>query len=204
MNTTINLENIAKVKGTDKLDHGYMPFYQKYLPDSCTALLEIGVAKGNSALLWDTVYSSQVDLHLVDLFKNPTHVNPRWCRDRGYVPHRGSQSDLNFLKTIREEFEVIIDDGSHNSHDMWISFKHLFMNNLGAGGLYVIEDLHCCKDKHYWSHGVQTLEDTPLHAFENFPDLPDSYFNDGEKQVFINTIASVHVHLEKIVFIFKK
>ena len=42
-------------------------------------------------------------------------------------------------------FDIIIDDGSHRNDDMVISFETLFPV-LKCGGMYVVEDLHCC----YW------------------------------------------------------
>ena len=40
------------------------------------------------------------------------------------------------------EFDIIIDDGSHNSDDIVRSFCNYF-NHLKDDGLYIIEDLHC-------------------------------------------------------------
>ena len=40
------------------------------------------------------------------------------------------------------EFDIIIDDGSHNSKDIVKTFCNYF-NYLKDGGLYIIEDLHC-------------------------------------------------------------
>lgn len=203
------LEQLASKYGTDKLDHGYMEHYAKHLPEECKSLLEIGVAEGKSALLWDEFYGSdKLDLHLLDLFLHPKHVNPRWCRNHNFVPHMGSQSDMNFLSQIKDTFDVIIDDGSHNSYDMWFSFKHLFINNLAPGGLYIIEDLHCCKDKHYWGTQIKGIEETPLHILTLFeqgePIGVSRIFSPGEAEVFNSLIASVKVYDEKIVFIYKK
>ena len=51
--------------------------------------------------------------------------------------------------TKYSKFDIIIDDGSHNSIDVVSSFSNYF-NHLEEGGLYIIEDLHCS----YWQeHG---------------------------------------------------
>ena len=43
------------------------------------------------------------------------------------------------------KFDIILDDGSHNSDDIIKTFFNYF-NHLNDGGLYIIEDLHCS----YW------------------------------------------------------
>jgi hypothetical protein len=207
------LEQYARQHKTDKLEHGYLPYYVKHLPETVTNLLEIGVAKGASALMWNDWYGrEEVDIHLIDLFLNPDFVTPRWCRNRGFVPHQGNQSDTTFLNSIKTCFDVIIDDGSHNASDMWMSFKALFLNNLSPGGLYVIEDLHCCKDEHYWDNTIGGLSDTILGAFQDaelhnsvevaLADTP--FFNAGEAKVFENLIDRFYVYQEKIIFIYRK
>ena len=42
--------------------------------------------------------------------------------------------------------DVVIDDGSHFVDDMIGSFRLLF-ERVAPGGLYVIEDIHCAKDR---------------------------------------------------------
>src|ERR1700761_8217591 len=95
------LSSLARAFKTDKIDsHDYIKYYAKYLPDTCRSMLEIGVAKGASALMWDAFYGAdELDLHLIDLFLDPNHVSERWVRNRGWVPHRGDQSDLMFLSS---------------------------------------------------------------------------------------------------------
>jgi len=44
-----------------------------------------------------------------------------------------------------EKFDIILDDGSHNSDDVIRTFCNYF-NYLKEGGLYIIEDMHCS----YW------------------------------------------------------
>ena len=47
------------------------------------------------------------------------------------------------------EFDIIIDDGSHNSDDIVRSFCNYF-NHLKDNGLFIIEDLHC---SYHQQHG---------------------------------------------------
>lgn len=208
MNKRLELLNkLADEFGGDKQGHGYLPYYAEYLPERCDSLLEIGVAKGQSALMWNAFYKDECDIWLLDLFKNPDFVNPRWCRKRFFVLLEGDQSDLEFLGTINKKFSVVIEDGSHRSDHQIISFKHHFVNNLGSGGLYVCEDMHCCNDPFYWGGDVKKFEDTILHMLKEYQSsklIKNKYFNWGESEVFQNIISRVEVINDKIAFIWKK
>lgn len=203
------LNTYARRFNTDKLDHGYMKHYANELPDACRSMLEIGVAKGASAAVWNLYYgSSQLDLHLLDLYMNPDLMSAREVRNNGWIPIIGDQSDMNVLSGIDRQFEVIVDDGSHNAHHQLISFKHLFLNNLLPGGLYVMEDLHCNKDPFYYGGAVTNYSDTPLSMFNHFcnsgGEIKNPYFNEGEVEVFRSLIEGVRVYDEKIAFITRK
>ena len=204
------LDGLAKKFGTDKSSdgHGYTRYYSNLLPDKCRTLLEIGIAEGKSALLWDAFYGKdELELHYIDLFKNTEFVSQRYCRNRGWEPHKGDQGDIDFLYTIKEMFEVIIEDGSHASFDQIISFKHLFCNNLVSGGLWVTEDLHCCKDESYRYRDSIEFEDTLLavfHKFKETGELTSRFFSDTENEFFKEKIKSIELYDDKICFITKK
>lgn len=200
------IKNLAAAFGTDKVGHHeYAAAYAQCLPDKCRSMLEIGVAKGASAGMWDSFYGhEELDLYLLDLYLDPDHVSPRWVRNRGWTPIVGDQSDMGTLSAIRAQFDVIIDDGSHRADHMLISFKHLFMNNLKGGGLYVIEDLNCNKYPFYYGGAVINYSDTPLYMlkdFINYGEIVNPYFNEGEASVFKSLIKGVKIFDEEIVFI---
>lgn len=207
MNRTDLFIHVAEKYNTDKQGHGYMPYYAQHLPERIDCMLEIGIAKGASAQMWQELYPD-TDLHYLDLFLDPKHVNVKWCRERFIVPHKGSQSDISVLSRISEQFNVIIDDGSHNAHDQWVSFKHLFVNNLAPDGIYCLEDTHCNKDSFYWSHDVTEFEHTPLGLFTGYandtPVYPTAYFTEGEANVFCNLIASISIVADEKLIIIKK
>lgn len=200
------LSTYARRFGTDKVDHhSYMGPYAQCLPEKCRSMLEIGVAKGSSAQLWDAFYGKdELDLYLLDLYLDPDHVSPRWVRNQGWTPIIGDQSNLETLASIKPQFDVVIDDGSHRADHMLISFKHLFMNNLRGGGLYVIEDLNCNKHPFYYGGAVINFSDTPLHMFKHFinhGEIVNPYFNAGESEVFKSLIKGVKIFDEEIAFI---
>ena len=63
----------------------------------------------------------------------------------------GDQSDNSFLKMITNKyktFDIIIDDGSHQSKHIISSFKFLF-TYLNENGFYVVEDLQTSYQPRY-------------------------------------------------------
>ena len=204
----MTLHELASKYSTDKLEHGYLPHYQQHLPAQCRSLLEIGAAKGASALMWRDYYP-ECDIHLLDLFLNPDFVSVKWCREQFFVPHQGDQGSLKVLAAIPDQFEVIIDDGSHRADHQLISFKHLFFNNLVSGGLYAIEDCHCNKLPFYWGDGFVTLfEYTALHMFKQLKEageLVNPYFNEGETEIFKSLIDRIEIlEDEKLILAWRK
>ncbi len=117
-------------------------------------MLEIGLGcdmkygPGKSMAIWkrlldpsDIMWAAEVDTKCVTKHKNDL----RWLQ--GIVT--GDQADktilnqwINDTKATTVPFDVIIDDGGHENHQIYTSFMELFPKALGPGGLYFIEDLH--------------------------------------------------------------
>lgn len=134
------LQELAFMYGTDKNEHGYIPFYNQYLPKNPKKILEIGVKEGRSIRMWLN-YFHGAQIHGLDLFKEYpvpfNHERVTW--------HEGNQCDWELLEKLRnEDFDVIIDDASHNSRDQMMTFFGLF-----NGKHYFIEDVNCCKEPFY-------------------------------------------------------
>jgi SAM-dependent methyltransferase len=128
---------------TDKAQHThYLRNYEEYfqpLIDKDIKLLELGVYKGGSLLLWRDYFEKGV---IVGLDLNPVELPDESGRIRLY---EGQQQDTGLLDRIAKEnapegFDIIIDDCSHIGELTRLSFWHLFDNHLKPGGLYVIED----------------------------------------------------------------
>lgn len=139
--TENTLQELAFMYNTDKASHGYMEFYQKHLPKNPKKILEIGVHRGASIRMWQK-YFPEAEIHGLDLF---AEFDPPYDI-QGVTWHKGNQCDWILLEKLRNEnFDVIIDDGSHNSRDQMITFFGLYHSNCK----YFIEDTHCCKEEFY-------------------------------------------------------
>ena len=131
-----------KLYDSDKIGGGLLGPYDKVFAPWVgkeIVLLELGVQKGASLLLWrDYFLKGQIvgiDIRL------PAGFNPGE-RIRVY---EGSQADPAFLTRVAEEtapegFDIIIDDASHLGELTKTAFWHLFDNHLKPGGVYAIED----------------------------------------------------------------
>ena len=127
---------------TDKIANRYLERYDPILEpwvNKKITLLEIGVHKGGSLLLWRD-YFSQGTIVGIDI-KVPKDFVPT---ERVSI-YEGDQADTNFLTGVAnriapEGFDIILDDASHIGELTKKAFWHLFDNHLKPGGLYVIED----------------------------------------------------------------
>jgi len=127
---------------TNKIPQNFLKYYDPFfepLIDSPVKLLEIGVHKGHSLLLWRDYFPSGtiagVDIQI------PRDLD---FGDRIYL-FEGNQRDEHFLTQMANEiapdgFDIIIDDASHLGAVTKKSFWHLFENHLKPSGLYSIED----------------------------------------------------------------
>jgi hypothetical protein len=143
MNRAKLIQSLFEKYNSDKAGHGYAKFYADHLPESPKKILEIGVREGASILAWKELFpmATIVGLDLFEEFSIPMIEGAHFWK--------GNQLDYRILAKLRElNFDVVIDDGSHNSRDQLITFFGLF-----NGKHYFIEDLHTCKDD-FWRDGL--------------------------------------------------
>jgi hypothetical protein len=110
-------------------------------------ILEIGVLGGSSLRLWKR-YFTHPETVIVGIDILPECIEFDAPAD-GIRVRIGSQADAKFLKRVVGEFgpfDLIIDDGSHQSSHMIASFNHLYSKGLKDSGIYFVEDLHA----NYW------------------------------------------------------
>jgi len=155
----MTLDELALKYGTDKSSkgHNYMPYYEiffQHLPKS-TNLLEIGVDKGDSVLMWRE-YFPDGEIHGIDI-----RGDYEYLHEKGIHTHIVDQSSEAELKVFGSKydgfFDVIACDGSHECDDDILTFNTLFPY-LKPGGLYVWEDLLCSYDKSRWGKNADSYD----------------------------------------------
>jgi hypothetical protein len=132
--------SLDKYHPEDKIGYlkEYDPIFEPYVQKKIT-LLELGILKGESLLLWRDYFPFGV-IAGIDI-KLPRDFDPG---ERIHI-FEGSQADPQFLSNVANKvapdgFDIIIDDASHIGELTKTAFWHLFDNHLKPNGLYVIED----------------------------------------------------------------
>jgi 8-demethyl-8-alpha-L-rhamnosyltetracenomycin-C 2'-O-methyltransferase len=149
-----SLDDIAIEHGTDKssLFHNYCHKYERFLPFNRTEnlnILEIGVAQGASLKMWSNFYPNSL-VYGIDLSPKCWKPNSEYNNIKVL---QGNQSNIDFLNDVSEKygpFDLVIDDGSHNTKHQYITFNCL-VEYLKENGVYIIEDL--CTS--YWNEFKQ-------------------------------------------------
>ena len=142
------LFELAEKYNTDKQlkDHNYVLMYGRLMEEkraTTNKMLEIGFGEGGSVKMWMD-YFFNADVYCIEYFDK--EYSDVWHSPSADIP------DLNVIKgdstkpetwiEIPNNFDYIVDDGSHQPEDQIATFL-LGFPHLKSGGLYFIEDTHC-------------------------------------------------------------
>lgn len=162
-------------------------------------MLEIGVQNGGSLQLWAQALPPGSEVVGID-------IDPG-CADLALPANArvliGNAADEAFLQSVlgTQTFDLIVDDGSHRSHDVVRSFGLLFPR-LRPGGRYFIEDLHAS----YWREfgGGFRAPDSAVEFLKSLIDAlhadhlrPDAAIDPMERA----TLAALNQAVARVTFI---
>jgi SAM-dependent methyltransferase len=168
--------SLNTTKITEPLCSHYTKVYEKYFTDireDTLNIVEIGIKDGDSLLLWER-YFPNATIYGADINPDSVNAHNNWAdheRINTFLLDQGNITDhRNFISTIAEPIDIVIDDGGHKMAHQILSFKELFPV-LKPGGLFIVEDL--CTS--YWGNilpnsGVKN----PTSAVSFFKDLVDN------------------------------
>jgi len=142
------LTKIANKYKTDKgtlysFKHGYTEFYEPFVKKyECPIILEVGVDKGGSLMMWNDYYEGKCRIYGIDIDDKKEYETENI---HIYQCDQGNKNSLDaFVKEMEDnniKFDIIIDDGSHTvTHQFLTLYK--FSSLLNKDGIYIIEDLH--------------------------------------------------------------
>ena len=101
-------------------------------------ILEIGVRRGGSLDVWKKYFGPDSTIVGIDI-----DPSCQGMHSHDFNIHIGDQSDESFLEKVLggyQEFDVVIDDGSHIGSHMIKSFEYIYPK-MSANGIYVVEDV---------------------------------------------------------------
>lgn len=184
----------------------YLKVYDEVLSsyaESSISLLEIGVQNGGSLEIWDKYFPNAEILIGCD-------VNPQ-CKELSYdqknisviVGDAGTPEVCKEIIKLCPKFDIVIDDGSHDSSDCLRNLRNYY-KYVKPGGVYILEDLHCS----YWADFGGGLFDSKsiINRLKEFVDYPNYEFwghmpdNLVEKERRIGKENSEYRDIESISF----
>jgi cephalosporin hydroxylase len=110
-------------------------------------ILEIGVWKGGSLLMWEDYFGENAKIYGIDNDANCQNI----VEGKNIKIIIGSQSDREFLRELKTQIpkiDILIDDGGHRMEEQIITFEELY-DHIKDGGIYLCEDLHTSYNKNY-------------------------------------------------------
>ena len=209
-----SLEELGTRYNTDKVGHGFLPFYEKHfagLRSSKVNIMEIGVFYGASIRMWRDFFQ-EGEIWAVDwftglngnghVFNNPkSFIDEARSLDRVHVVecNQHIRTDLSemssYFKLQNIQLDSIIDDGSHLSQDQQQTLGELWCL-VKPGGSFIIEDIHCSLD----TSGYDNLPDfsnstlTMLNRFQETKQISSPYLQNRECEMFQNEIESLQFY----------
>jgi len=185
-------------KPLQKQGHGYSTFYEKKLEDCKNKnlnILEIGSYAGASAAAFikyfpnSTVYC--FDINISNFKYKSKNIN---------VFGLDINNQKKVLKVINKvfsekkvnQFDLIIDDGSHNLSDILKSFK-FFFKYVKKKGLYIIEDFKYPNYYNYNRNIDHILVDEFLENIKNKKYFSSKIFDIGEQKEIMNSIEMIEI-----------
>jgi cephalosporin hydroxylase len=148
----------------------YLYTYENILSDYSEKeinFLEIGIQNGGSLEIWSKFFSKAKHLVGCDINELCRELIFEDSRIEVIVGDANSLQTYNDVKDKCNNFDIVLDDGSHLSSDIVKTFTHYFPL-LNEGGIFIVEDLHCS----YWEQFEGGLFD-PYSSISFFKRLAD-------------------------------
>ncbi|MFO1281589.1 MAG: class I SAM-dependent methyltransferase [Burkholderiales bacterium] len=149
----------------------YLPYYDRLFSEmrnSPITFLEIGVQNGGSLETWATYFANAIGIVGCDIDPRCGHLEFDDSRIKVVVGDANEAATLTRINELAKSFDIIVDDGSHRSHDIINCFLGFF-RSLKPGGLYIVEDAHAL----YWpgwGGGIRNKY-SAYHFFKNLIDV---------------------------------
>jgi hypothetical protein len=190
-----SIENIHRNKTgkvSDKWE-SYLSVYEDIFSrwrDKKINLLEVGIQNGGSLETWATYFCNANLLVGCDIDERCSGLRYEQGHIRIVVGDVNNSNTFQKILAIANDFDIVIDDGSHKSNDILETFFRYFQF-VKPGGLYVIEDTHTLYRNEYG--GGLLNEFSAYNFFKKCIDLINYQFwsNEISSDIFFRTFFPI-------------
>jgi hypothetical protein len=186
----------------------YFPIYERYFTpfrNRHVNVLEIGTGQGGSCHMWKTYFGPAARIVTIDIRDDCPDLEDDQIKVR-----TGDQSDPVFLQSLLNEFgefDIVIDDGSHQMAHVNATFEYLYPR-IAKDAIYFIEDLHTSYLEG-WGGGLKR-DGTFFERLKNLIDELHARYGEGGTPTAIGEMTrGIHIYdsvavLEKGPFLTKR
>jgi hypothetical protein len=157
---------------------------------------EVGWVHGNSLKVWRD-YFPNADILGLDI--KEYQIEDLGRIRTGWLDQSKKDLVVDYASKLKD-YDLIVDDGSHNIYDQQITLAYFF-KCLKPGGIYILEDLHSSIEVNdlekakFWGWG-EAGHITPLQMLEHHigtKEIISDYLDEGEKQYLEQSIDKIEV-----------
>ena len=207
---TINQYNKPiKINKEKIISHGYSKYYEKYFEEykntQCN-ILELGSYKGH-ALAAFYFYFKKSNIYSGDIY--PDILRYKSDRIKSFFIDSGSEASIKSkILNLNIEFDIIVEDASHNLRDQILSLFMCF-KKLKSKGIYAVEELDFPDTRSDMRDGFTppTLREI-LNNIKNNQNFTSAYIKDNEKNYLLENFSKIEIYTggrgNEIAFIKKK
>jgi hypothetical protein len=166
------LTEIGLKHNTDKAyGHGFTSVYNTYFEQYTNPrILEIGVYNGASMETYNEFFNYRCNIVGVDngeqLGYMSTHPNIQ-------IVIADQDRPVELANAVGGMYDIILDDGSHFVEHQ-INCYEVLKQKVNKGGIYIIEDLHCCYHSFYNPNNVKNTIEYLQDLKNNLPEYIES------------------------------
>lgn len=186
-------------KGTNFFHrHGFSKIYHELFYDnreSIQSILEIGIFNGASLRMWRDFFPNAV-IYGFDNDSSKINLTNDLPDTYTFLVDQGSRESLvnGIQNTGCDQFDIIIDDGSHMINHQQLTFGVLFPY-VKKNGQYIIEDLHTSLNSDIIEK--EGYDTTTLYMFKEYEDtnkFNSRYMTSDELSYLNDNVLSAEVY----------
>ena len=138
--TELHLNKYGKISDKWSSYLAYYDFLFRPLRDAPIKIFEIGMQNGGSLETWSQYFKNAELIVGCDINEKCAALTYKDTHIKVVIGDANSQATCDKINSYGQ-FDIIIDDGSHASDDILLSFLNYFPH-VKPGGIYVVEDTH--------------------------------------------------------------